>query len=126
VCFKGFHGDNLTAIPETTLLDVPENRLSRWQRVEHMKQHFWNRWSKDYLNQLQQRSKWQKRGASIQPGDLVLVREDNTPPLHWPTGRVQDVHPGDDNVVRAATIRTSKGLFKRAVNRLCLFPLNED
>jgi len=27
-------GDNLTAIPETTLLDVPENRLNRWQRVE--------------------------------------------------------------------------------------------
>jgi len=87
-------GDNLTAIPETTLLDVPENRLNRWQRVKYMKQHFWNRWSKDYLNQLQQRSKWQKRRVSVQPGDLVLLREDNTPPLHWSTGRVQDVHPG--------------------------------
>jgi len=91
-----------------------------------MKQHFWNRWSKDYLNQLQQRNKWQKRGVSVQPGDLVLLREDNTPPLHWPTGRVQDVHPGDDGVVRAATVRTSKSLFKRAVNRLCLFPINKD
>ncbi|XP_011687033.1 PREDICTED: uncharacterized protein LOC105449475 [Wasmannia auropunctata] len=119
-------GDVLTTIPETTLQHIPENRLSRWQRVEKMKQHFWNRWSKDYLNQLQQRNKWQKQRIPIQRGDLVLIREDNIPPLHWPAGRVHEVHPGEDGVIRAATIKTSKGLFKRSANRFCLFPTKKD
>ncbi|XP_018311206.1 uncharacterized protein [Mycetomoellerius zeteki] len=50
-------GDTLTGIPEPTLTEIQEGRLSKWQRTEQMRQHLWNRWSKDYLNQLQQRTK---------------------------------------------------------------------
>jgi len=32
--------DAFTAIPETTLLDMLETRLNRWQKVEQIKQHF--------------------------------------------------------------------------------------
>ncbi|XP_025997375.2 uncharacterized protein LOC113005723 [Solenopsis invicta] len=118
-------GDTLTGIPEPTLLDVPENKLSRWQRVEQMRQHLWKRWSKDYLNQLQQRTKWQIKDTNVSPGDMVLIREDNIPPLCWPLGRVQEIHLGADGVVRAVTIKTAKGVFKRPCNRLSLLPLKK-
>ncbi|XP_018301268.1 uncharacterized protein [Mycetomoellerius zeteki] len=118
-------GDTLITVPEPTLINVKENRLSRWQRTEQIKQHFWNRWSKDYLNQLQQRNKWQRKGTSINKGNLVILREDNTPPLCWPCGRVQEVHPGTDGVIRAVTVKTSRGIFKRTTNRLCIMPSND-
>ncbi|XP_067205391.1 uncharacterized protein [Linepithema humile] len=118
-------GDILTGIPEPALIEVQENRLSRWQRVEQMRQHLWRRWSKDYLNQLQQRTKWSTKDINIAPGDMVLIREDNVPPLCWPLGRVQEVHPGDDGVVRAATIKTAKGIFKRPSNKLSLLPMEK-
>jgi hypothetical protein len=116
-------GDTLIGIPEPTLLNTKENKLSRWQRVEQMRQHLWKRWSKDYLNQLQQRTKWYVKDINVSPGDMVLIREDNTPPLCWPLGRVQEIHPGADGVVRAATVKTAKGFFKRPSNKLSLLSL---
>lgn len=35
----------LTAIHEPSYSDIPINRLSRWQHVQKMRQHFWQRWS---------------------------------------------------------------------------------
>ncbi|KAB0799710.1 hypothetical protein PPYR_07590 [Photinus pyralis] len=50
--------------------------------------------------------------------------EDNAPSRHWKLGRVTKVHPGPDNVVRAATIKTSHGEVKRPSVRLCVLPTN--
>ncbi|XP_018376008.1 PREDICTED: uncharacterized protein LOC108769486 [Trachymyrmex cornetzi] len=118
-------GDVLTDVPEPTLLNVQDNRLSRWQRVDQMRQHLWKRWSKDYLHQLQQRTKWRVEDINVTPGSMVLIKEDNTPPLHWPLGRILEVHPGDDGIVRAATIKTTKGIFKRTANKLSLLPVEQ-
>jgi len=40
------------------LCDINENRLTCWQRVDQIRQHFWKRWSLEYLHSLQERSKW--------------------------------------------------------------------
>lgn len=48
----------LTAVPEPSLHNLPENRLSRWQRVQNYSQIIWKRWSTDYLSNLQSRNKW--------------------------------------------------------------------
>ncbi|XP_063920800.1 uncharacterized protein LOC135135633 [Zophobas morio] len=97
-------GAPLTAPVEEDLESTKLNRLTRWQHVEKMRQHFWRRWQREYVSQLQQRSKWRVKGpSSVKPGILVLLVEDDAPPLHWPLGRVQDVHPGKDGVVRVVT-----------------------
>ncbi|XP_048506918.1 uncharacterized protein LOC125500006 [Athalia rosae] len=36
-------GEPLTALPQPDLLDVPLNRLTRYQRITQLKQHFWSR-----------------------------------------------------------------------------------
>lgn len=33
--------------------------------------------------------------------------------------RVEAVHPGADGVVRTATVKNTKGIYKRAASKLC-------
>ncbi|CAA9997912.1 unnamed protein product [Nesidiocoris tenuis] len=119
-------GESLTAPPEQDLRDVNVNRLTRWQLVQNLTQHIWDRWNRDYLSSLQQRAKWRQAQDDLQVGSLVVVREDNLPPLLWRLGRVTDVHRGQDNHVRVATVRTQRGLIKRGIAKLCPLPIDED
>ncbi|GFY25964.1 integrase catalytic domain-containing protein [Trichonephila clavipes] len=51
-------GRPITSIPEPNLIDVNENRLSRWEKITKVMQRTWKKWKSDYLNTLQARSKW--------------------------------------------------------------------
>jgi hypothetical protein len=116
-------GDSLTAPVEADLSQIPINRLSRWQHVQLVQQRFWRRWSREYMAQLQERSKWRtKSGQQLTIGTLVMIHHDNAPPLRWTLGRVVQVHPGKDDIVRVASVKTKTGVIKRAVQRLCVLP----
>ncbi|XP_018372878.1 PREDICTED: uncharacterized protein LOC108767463, partial [Trachymyrmex cornetzi] len=117
-------GAALNSFPSRNLVDVPENRLLRWQRVEQIRQHFWRRWSTEYLQSLQERNKWKiNKGIQLLPNQLVLVRQPNLAPLQWLLGRVQETHPGADGVARTATLQTSKGSITRPLTKLAILPL---
>lgn len=80
-------GDNLTDIPENDITNIQRNRLTHWQHIELLKQHFWKRWHREYLNHLQQRMKWKTTGKQVlHRGQRVIIKEDNSPPLRWPIG----------------------------------------
>ncbi|XP_018324119.1 uncharacterized protein LOC108736259 [Agrilus planipennis] len=80
-------GRTLTSLPEPSLADVSDNRLSKFEHVQKIKQHFWKRWSKEYVSELQSRTKWkQQQEALLQEGALVVLKEDNLPPLKWRLG----------------------------------------
>ncbi|XP_039435934.2 uncharacterized protein LOC120417801 [Culex pipiens pallens] len=116
-------GREMQAVAEPDYTDLKENRLSRWQLVQTMLQHFWKRWTAEYLPELQQRTKWLKT-KQIKEGSLVLLVDHNAPPLQWPLGRIVATHPGDDGVTRVVTVKTANGgEFKRAVTEICLLPL---
>lgn len=110
----------LNALPEPSLTDIKINRLDRWQYVQLLQQHFWKRWSKDYLSRMQQRPKWFQRRRDLKIGDLVLMAEDNLPPSKWARGRVEQTHPGRDGHVRVVTLRTATSTFRRPVVKLTL------
>jgi hypothetical protein len=61
----------------------PQINLSRWLYVQQMIQKLWKFWSHDYHHQLQQRTKWKDVQPNVTIGDLVLLKEDNLPPLMW-------------------------------------------
>jgi len=82
------------------------NRLDRYQLVIRRQQDLWRRWQLDYITALQKRDKWTKLKPNVQIGDMVLIIDDQTPALHWKIGRIKDIHPGDDGVVRVTTIET--------------------
>lgn len=117
-------GGPLTAIPDVSLTEEMPGRLSRWRWVQQCVQHFWKRWSREYLHEIQQQGKWYKdRGSPICVGDIVVVCDDNLPPLQWKLARVHTLHPGSDNKVRVVTLQTGKSLFKRAIVKICKLPL---
>jgi len=99
-------GEPLTQIPAAEFTDVKCNRLSRWQTYQQQLQQFWQRWYSDYLKSLQQRQRWQRTSPNLQPGDIFLLREDNTATLHWPTAVITDIHSGKNCIVQVFTIRT--------------------
>ncbi|XP_068987552.1 uncharacterized protein [Bombus flavifrons] len=115
-------GDSLTSIRERDFRDTPTNRLSSWQHIQKLKQHFWRRWHREYLNELSIRNKWNKGNHDIREGTIVILREDNVPPMHWPLGRVVKIHPGADGIIRTATVQTSSSLLDRGVKRLVPLP----
>jgi hypothetical protein len=49
-------GEPLTQLPAADYTNVKYNRLSRWQTYQQQLQQFWQRWSSDYLQSLQQRN----------------------------------------------------------------------
>lgn len=117
-------GQPLNAVPESDLTEIKMNRLSKYEHVCKVSQIFWRKWSKEYLHHLQQRTKWRfKRESAAVVGALVLLFEDNTPPLCWPMGRILQLHPGKDNLVSVVSVKTNNGVVKRAISKVCLLPI---
>lgn len=117
-------GDSLLQPPQYNVLNVADNRLSRWQHLQKLRQQLWLRWQREYLQELQKRAKWHLPGAPIELDMLVLLIEDNVSPLQWALGRIIEVHPGPDGHVRVVTVKTQGGVFKRAVKKLCPLPMD--
>ena len=69
-----------------------------------MSQAFWKAWAQDYLQELQQRSKWKKAQHNLKVGDLVIVQEDDIPPAMWKSARVVEVFPDRDGFVRNVSL----------------------
>ncbi|XP_071874211.2 uncharacterized protein [Bombus fervidus] len=115
-------GEALTTLCERNFRDVPPNRLSSWQRIVQLKQHFWSRWHREYITELTKRNKWNKGAHSIREGTIVLIREDNIPSMQWPLGRVIKVHPGADGIIRTVTVKTANNTLDRGVKRLVPLP----
>ncbi|XP_043263587.1 uncharacterized protein LOC122403866 [Colletes gigas] len=117
-------GEPLNALPQPDLLHLNQNRLNRYQLIQQMTQHFWKRWQRDYLTELQQRCKWKTDSPNaISEGMMVLIRDDNLPPLRWKLGRITELHKGTDGVVRVASVKTSDGIIKRPIVKLCFLPI---
>ncbi|XP_023312588.1 uncharacterized protein LOC111692719 [Anoplophora glabripennis] len=114
-----------TTLPEPDLREVPVNRLSRFQLISKLRRDFWVRWQKEYLSELQQRTRWKKNCGSLRCGSLVLIKDDNLPPQKWKLGRIVTLHPGSDNIARVATIRTSGGDVKRSFSKICPLPISD-
>jgi hypothetical protein len=55
---------------------------------------------------------------------LVLLREDNLPPMCWKLAMISETFPGSDGHVRVATVKTSSGHFKRKIHKLVTLPVN--
>ncbi|XP_073941239.1 uncharacterized protein [Choristoneura fumiferana] len=114
-------GRPLTSLPSPSFGDSNSSRLNRFQRLEELRNHFWRRWSNEFIAELQQRRKWRVKCRDLRIDDLVLIK-DETPPLYWRLGRVSKLFPGSDGIPRVADVKTARGTIRRALNRLCLLP----
>ncbi|XP_026475470.1 uncharacterized protein LOC113380447 [Ctenocephalides felis] len=118
-------GEALTAFPEPSLIDVTLSRLSLWQQLNQLKDKFWKRWSIEYLGQLQSRYKWKTSSKNFKIDDIVLLKEDNLPPLSWLPGRVIGIAIRKVKNVRVATVKAKNGIFIRPIVKLCPLPVGD-
>lgn len=119
-------GRPLEPILKPSYENIATNRLTRWQYLDQLRNHFWKRWSREYLSTLQSRAKWTKKQPNITIDTVVLLAEDNQPPQIWKLGRIIAVHPGKDGVIRVADVQTTSGIYRRAVSKLAPLPLQDD
>ncbi|XP_075990377.1 uncharacterized protein LOC142986031 [Anticarsia gemmatalis] len=101
-----------------------DSDLQRFRRIEYLKQHFWVRFSHEYVVWLQERTKWRRSSGELKEGTLVVIKDKSSPPLMWLLGRIIHVLPGRDGVARVADIRTRKGVIRRAFNTICALPIS--
>ncbi|KFM71288.1 hypothetical protein X975_00963, partial [Stegodyphus mimosarum] len=90
-------GSELKSVPEPDVTNEKIPIRERWKLVTQISQSFWKSWSKDYLTQLQVRNKWKLPSADLRVNDLVLIKDENLPPLKWKMGRVIHTYRGTDN-----------------------------
>ena len=112
-------GRPLNSLPEANVTDIPQP-LKHWMLVQSISQHWWQRWSKEYLQQLQCLHKWKQSKRNINVGDIVLILEDSPFITRWPMARVTNTYPGQDGKVRVVQVRTATSSFKRTISKLAL------
>lgn len=117
-------GGPLLSLPDP-IAQTSMSLVSRWNLVQSMQQQFWTRWSSDYLNELQRRSKWTVTKPNLQIAQLVVLKDSSQPPMKWSLARIQRIFPGPDGRVRVVEVRTSTGIYKRPITQVCPLPLQE-
>lgn len=119
-------GRPYSTLVDPSIQDIPMNRLDRFQFLQRLQQQFWGRWNKEYISELQQRSKWRRPIPNIQLGSLVLVKEDGLPPANWKLGRIVKLYPGPDNIVRVVDVQCVHNVIRRPVVKLCVLPVKDN
>ena len=100
----------------------------RWRHVQHLANVFWSRYRKEYLQHLQLRNKWNDEKRNFRVGDIVLLRDGNVPRQQWPMGRITQVFPSEDGLVRSVELKvpTATLLLKRPIQKLVLLVEGEE
>jgi len=116
-------GSSLISIPQPSLIYLNENRLSRWEAMQQCFEIFWRKWSTDYLNSLQQRTKWRLEQPNIKLGQLVLLKQPNLPASKWLLGRIIECIPGRDDKVLTVQVKTENSTFLRPITEIAQLPV---
>ncbi|XP_053685941.1 uncharacterized protein LOC128735484 [Sabethes cyaneus] len=116
---------SLNAVARPVVIDQRKHPRQRNEHITAIIQHFWNRWQSEYLSSLQVRYKWHKK-VEVEVGQLVLIKKDNMPVQKWLLGRIIEVIPGTEGVVRVVDVKTENGILRRPVSKLCFLPIDPE
>lgn len=94
------------------------NLRKRYKFVKMLVNHFWKRFIRENLTTLMKRAKWRSKTRQLQI-DVVLLVDYSAPRGKWEIGRISEVFPGQDGAVRNMQVKTTKGEYKRSVQRCC-------
>ena len=86
-------------------------QINSWTERDLLLDHFAKRWSSEYLTGLREyhRGGGKINGQLVKHGDVVQIESDS-PRVQWRLGVIEDVIMGRDRLIRAAKVRTSRGL----------------
>ena len=82
--------------------------------------------AKEYVQNLQERLKWNSPRRNLQRGDLVLIADDRVPRNQWNMARVVDVYQDSKGQVRSVKVTTATTTLERPIQKLVLTLENEE
>jgi transposase InsO family protein len=119
-------GSPLIRLPEPNYRNIPIHRLDHYQQLQKLIQQHWDRWRKEYLTELNHQREKSTFVTHLKVGQVVLVKEDGKASISWPLGRIEQVHPGADGVVRVVTVKTASSCYKRPISRIYPLPCHHE
>ena len=78
-----------------------------WKRVQYLINEFWRKFRVQYLHLLQTRQKWTAPRRNFCCGDLVLIKDDLLPRNLWRLGKIVEVTPSPDDLVRSVKVQVN-------------------
>lgn len=102
-------GHFLIGAPLTSINDgfiTNTTPLQQWAKLVEVRNDFWKRWQKEYLCELQAKAKWRTGHPNIRIGTLVTLQDQNLAPSTWKMGRIEELIPDKDGVVRIVKVHT--------------------
>lgn len=100
-------------------IEPAEALRNLYKRSQYLADKMWQRWCKEYIPGLHRRTKWHEDGRELNVGDLVFV-VDGDQRKKWIRAVIEEVIKGADGNVRQAIVRTTRGVFRRAVANLAV------
>ena len=95
-----------------------------WRRVQHLTNEFWCRWKKEFLHSMQERQKWYRPQRNLKKGDIVIVKDNDTPRNLWKVCCVKEAVQDSDGLVRRAKLtigsRNLLSTIERPIHKLVL------
>ncbi|UYV70099.1 hypothetical protein LAZ67_7001786, partial [Cordylochernes scorpioides] len=95
----------------------PEMLHTRYRELGQLKRELKQRFLKEYLGALIQKSENIDR-RQLKVEDVVLIGQENLKRMFWPKGRIVNLIPGKDGIVRVAHVKTATGTLIRTLQRL--------
>ncbi|XP_055529042.1 uncharacterized protein LOC129721026 [Wyeomyia smithii] len=93
-----------------------------YKRSQQLAGEMWQRWIREYVPTLNQRTKWFGETKPLKAGDLVYIVEGNNRKC-WVRGIVEEPIISRDGRIRQAWVRTRTKRYKRAVANLAVLEL---
>ncbi|KRZ95185.1 hypothetical protein T08_10750 [Trichinella sp. T8] len=100
--------------------------IRRWRYQQRLTAQLWKRWKQEYITTLATNGRWYKTDQEPKVGDIVLVHEPSTTWIKWPIGRIIEIYPSEDGVIRSATVKTKQGTVTRFARSLRLVEPSSD
>ena len=100
---------------------------NRYKYLQSVIDHYWNRFSKEYLLELHEHHLYNHKGnydemCKLLVGDVVLIRDDSFKRMEWKRGKVEELISGDDKKVRGALLKVhhngKTSYIKRPLQRI--------
>ena len=70
---------------------------------------------REYLTTLGSRSKWYEQQENVKKGDVVLAIDPSVTRRNWKLGMIEDVYPGEDDMVRVVDVREENKVYRRSI-----------
>ncbi len=107
-------GDMVPENVDTTVF----NAKNRWRRIQELVRHVWKRWMKEYLPHIGSRKKWFLPTKNLHIGDVLVAIDPDAARREWKVGRIEQVYPGNDELVCVVDVRVGGRVLRRPITRI--------